>query len=156
MLKRLVVAGALGSLAGCVVGPGYGYYDQGYAAAPVYGEAPVYGYAPYGYGQVDIAVNGHRNSRDYYGGPPRGDWHDPHDNSGAHPAPPRGGYGGPHPQPGQPPAEANGGRDSNWHGANPGAGGGGQQGRQGGGNRQDAGGSGGRQAWQGNGNNNRW
>jgi hypothetical protein len=160
MLRWLVAAGALGSLAGCVVGSGYGYNDQGYPAAPVYGAEPAYGYAPvygaapdYGYGQVGIVVNGHRYTSGYYGGPPpRADWHGPRDDNGARTPPARGGYGGPHPQPGQETADANGGRNPNWHGANPAPGGGGQQGRQGGGSRQDAGGSNGRPTWQGNGN----
>lgn len=167
MFKRLLAVGALGSLAGCVVGPGYGYADQGYAAAPVYGAAPAYGYAPgYGYGQVDIAVGSQRDGRDYHGyhdGPPRGDWHGSRDDARA--AQQRG-YGGPRPQPGQTTA-ANGGRDPNGRGgypganqgtnpgANPGAGGGpGQQGRQGGGGHQEGGGSNGRSNWQGNGNGN--
>lgn len=151
MLRRLLAAGAFGSLAGCVVGPGYGYYDQGYAAAPVYGAMPAYGYAPaYGYGQVDIAVTGRRDARDYHDGSPRADWHGSRDDRGGRPAPSRG-YGSQHPQPGQPAATMNDGR-----GANPAAGGGaGQQGRQGGGSRQDAGGSSGRSTWQGNGNS-RW
>jgi hypothetical protein len=162
MLKRLLAASALSALAGCVVGPGYGYYDQGYGAAPVYGAQPAYGYAPaYGVGQVDIAVSGHRDGHDnreyhdYHDGQPRADWHGQRDDGGARSAQARG-YGGQRPQPGQAAPAANGGRDPNWHGGNPGAGGGGAsaQGHQGGGSRQDAGGSGSRANWQGNNGNN--
>ncbi|WP_322105628.1 hypothetical protein [Paraburkholderia sp. J41] len=148
MLKRLLAVAALGSLAGCVVGPGpgngyysQGYYDQGYAqsgsqpgyydqgyagqpAYPVYGAAPVYAPA---YGVVDIGVvGGHRDSRDR---PPRPDGRWQHDDGHGRPAP-QGGYGGgPRPQAGQPqgPAPgrapgqqqtANGGSVPSWRASN--------------------------------------
>jgi len=160
MLRRLLAAGALGSLAGCVVGPGYGYYEPGYALAPGYGAAPEYGYAsaydyPPAYGQVGVVVNGSRDARAYHNEPPRADWHGTRDDRGGRAAP-TGGYAGP--QPGQATAAMRDGRDANWRGANPGVGGAGQQGHLAGGSRQDANGSGGRPRWQGNGNegNGRW
>jgi hypothetical protein len=121
----------------------------------------VYGYAPaYGVGQVDIAVSGRRDVHDYrdnhdrHDGPPRGDWRGQRDDGGGRSAPARG-YGGPPAQSGQATAATNGGRDPNWHGGNPGAGGGASpQGHQGGGGRQDAGGSSGRPNWQSNNGNN--
>jgi hypothetical protein len=136
MLKRLLAAGMPGLLAGCVVGPGgagYGYYDQGYSAQPVYGYAPAAGF-----GQVDIAVRGHRDrpgDHDHHASPSRGDWHGSREDGAAHPQ-------------GTPPAAAtNGGRDPNWRGANSGAGAGSVQQ-----NRQAANPSNGRRSWQRNGN----
>lgn len=150
MLKRMLAVAALGSLAGCVVGPGPGngyysqgyydqsqgyaqqpgYYDQGYGAQPAYpayGPAPVYAAPAYGVIEIGGGSGGRGDSRDRP--PPRQDGRWQHDDNHGRPAP-QGGYGGgPRPQGNQPQAQpqsrpqgGNGGRDPNWRGPNGGGG----------------------------------